>query len=283
MTILFETVAEEAFLRYGRNWKPGTVAVNRAYLRNQIMPSFRERPVADITHREVRRWFAALHATPAAANRSLPILSLILRHAETHGYRPEDTNPCGGLRRYRQRGRERFLTVSETRCLGAALAAQEPVTLLPAAVIRLLLLTGCRQGEVRTLQWQDYREGHLFLRDSKTGPRTVWLSSASRSVLDRLPRTDRWLFPASKGTGPMGVETLYGCWRTLRIAANLPDVRLHDLRHSYASFALQHGESVLTIGRLLGHRDPTTTLKYTHFADAMVREAAEAVGAALKE
>ena len=277
----FETVAEEVFRRYGRTWKPRTITVNRAYLRNQIMPFFRGRPIADITRREVQRWFAALHATPAAANRSLPILSLILRQAEIYGYRPEDSNPCAGLRRYRRRSRERFLTVGETRRLGAALAAQESVTPLPTAVIRLLLLTGCRQSEIRTLQWRDYREGHLFLRDSKTGPRTVWLSSAARWILDRLSPTDRWLFPASKGIGPMRTETLYGCWRTVRAAANLPDVRLHDLRHSYASFALQRGESVSTIGRLLGHRDPTTTLKYTHFADALAREAVETVGAAL--
>ena len=279
--ISFESVAEEVFRRYGRTWKPRTITVNRAYLRNQIMPFFRGRPIADITRREVQRWFAALHPTPAAANRSLPILSLILRQAEIYGYRPEDSNPCAGLRRYRRRSRERFLTVGETRRLGAALAAQEPETPLPAAVVRLLLLTGCRQSEIRTLQWRDYREGHLFLRDGKTGPRTVWLSSAARSVLDRLPRTDRWLFPASKGIGPMRTETLYGCWRTVRAAASLPDVRLHDLRHSYASFALQRGESVSTIGRLLGHRDPTTTLKYTHFADALAREAVETVGAAL--
>jgi len=277
----FESVAEEVFRRYGRTWKPQTLAVNRIYLRKQLMPSFRGRPIADITRRDVQRWFAALHATPAAANRSLPILSLIFRQAEFHGYRSEDSNPCAGLRRYRRRSRERFLTAGETRRLGGALAAQESVTLLSVAVIRLLLLTGCRQSEIRTLQWQDYREGHLFLRDSKTGPRTVWLSSAARSVIDRLPRTDRWLFPASKGTGPMRMETLYGCWRTLRTTANLPKVRLPDLRPSYASFALQQGEPVPPLGRLLGHRDPMTTLKYIHFADALAREAVETVGSAL--
>ena len=180
----FESVAEEVFRRYGRTWKPRTIAVNRSYLRNQIMPWFQARPIADITRREVQRWFAALHATPAAANRSLPILSLILRQAEIHGHRSEDSNPCAGLRRYRRRSRERFLTVGETRRLGAALVSQGAVTPLPVAVIRLLLLTGCRQSEIRTLQWQDYREGHLFLRDSKSGPRTVWLSSAARLVLD---------------------------------------------------------------------------------------------------
>ena len=173
----FETVAAEVFRRYGRAWKRRTAQVNRAYLRNQILPWFRGRPIADITHREVRGWFAALHATPAAANRSLPILSVILRQAELYGHRPDDSNPCTGLRRYPERGRERFLTSDAIRRLDVALAVHEAVALLPIPVVRLLLLTGCRQSEIRTAQWRDYREGHLFLRDSKVGPRTVWLSS----------------------------------------------------------------------------------------------------------
>ena len=277
----FETVAEEVFRRYGLGWKPQTAKVNRAYLRRQIMPWFRDRPIGEITRREVQAWFAALHGTPSAANRSLPILSVILRQAEIYGYRADDSNPCTGLRRYRQQGRERFLTAAEARRLGSALGAVEVSAPTPVAAVRLLLLTGCRHGEVRTLYWRDYHEGHLFLRDSKTGPRTVWLSSPARRVLARLPRTSCWVFPAAKGDGPMSAETLYRCWRTLRVEAGLPDVRLHDLRHSYASFALRQNESVLTIGRLLGHRDPSTTLKYTHFADSMVREAVENVGAAL--
>ena len=277
----FEEVAEEVFCRYGRAWKPRTAKVNRAYLRNQILPWFRGRPIGDITHTEVQRWFATLHATPAAANRSLPILSVILHQAEVYGYRPDGSNPCAGLRRYRERRRERFLTDAEYQQLGAALAAHEAVAPLAAAVVRLLALTGCRQSEVRTLQWPDYREGHLFLRDSKTGPRTVWLSSAARSVLDRLPRSGEWTFPAPTGGAPMPTETLYRCWRCIRTAAGLPDMRLHDLRHSYASFALRRGETVLTIGRLLGHRDPVTSLRYTHVDDPLVRSAVEAVGAAL--
>ena len=126
---------------------------------------------------DLRAWFAALHASPAAANRSLPILSVILRQAELYGHRPDDSNPCTGLRRYPERGRERFLTSDAIRRLGVALAVHEAVALLPIPVVRLLLLTGCRQSEIRTAQWRDYREGHLFLRDSKVGPRTVRLSS----------------------------------------------------------------------------------------------------------
>lgn len=281
LPIPFAAWADDVFRRYTRRWKPRTLAVNRSYLRNQILPWFGERPVAEITRGEVERWFASLRATPAAANRSLPILSVVLAEAEIHGYRPDDSNPCRGLRRYPDRARDRFLTTLETRRLGAVLTARETTEPVPTAAVRLLLLTGCRQGEIRTLQWRDYREGNLFLRDSKTGPRTVWLSSPARGVLDRLPRRGPWVLPGARGDGPLAAESLYRFWLSVRAAAGLPDVRLHDLRHSYASFALQQGENVPTIGRLLGHRNPATTLRYVHVADGMVRDAVEAVGAAL--
>ena len=132
------------------------------------------------------------------------------------------------------------------------------------------------------MKWRYRREGKLFLPDSKTGPRTVWLSSAARAVLDRVPRTASWMFPSPRTNGPLSHNGLDETWRRIRDEADLRDVRLHDLRHSYASTALQHGETVLTIGRLLGHGHPATTLKYTHSADATVREAVEAVGAVLE-
>jgi len=280
--ILFEQVAEEALRRYGRTWKPATRKVNRVYLRNQIIPWFRDRPVAEITSAEVRQWFGTLHATPAAANRSLPILSVIMRQAEIYGHRPEHSNPCRGVRRYPERRRERFLTSGEIGRLGQALRLVEAQAPHQVAIVRLLTLTGCRQSEVRTLRWGDYREGHLFLRDSKTGPRTVWLSTAARHVLNGLCRTTRFVFPAVGRCAPMSTETLYGSWRRIRSDAGLKNLRLHDLRHTYASFALRSGESIVMIGRLLGHRDPDTTLKYTHFGDALLREAVESVASAFK-
>ena len=170
------------------------------------------------------------------------------------------------------------MTLEETRRLGAAFDALETDSPLAVAVILLLALTGCRQSEIRTLDWRDYREGHLFLRDSKTGPRTVWLSSAAREVLEHLPQTCRWIFPAQHGKLPLSVHELYRCWEAIRLHSDLGRLRLHDLRHSYASFALRQGETILTIGRLLGHRDPETTLRYTHFGDAMAQRAVEAVG-----
>lgn len=280
-TTLFGPIARRVLQRQSRLWKPRTLAVNRCYLRNQILPCFADRPVAAITPADVRRWFAGLHATPATANRAVPVLSAVMREAERMGLRPEDSNPCAGIRRYRTPGRTRFLTAEETRRLGAVLAERQDEAPGPAALVQLLILTGCRQGELRHLRWEDYREGNLYLPDSKTGPRTVWLSSAGRHVLAALARKSRWVFPAERSEGPMRTETLYRHWREMRTAAGLPDVRLHDLRHTYASFALRQGETVLTIGRLLGHRDPATTLRYLHFDDALAMQAVQTVAHAM--
>ena len=281
--ISFETVADEVFRRYARNWKPSTLAVNRGYYRKQILPWFQGHPITDITARDVRRWFASLHETPVAADRSAPVLSVIMRQAEVYGYRPEGTNPCADIKRYRRKGRERFLSATEMCRLGQVLKRREDDRPLLVAIIRLLLLTGCRKGEIVSLKWRDYREGRLFLRDSKVGPRTVWLSSAARAILDGLPRTSVWVFPSPRIDGFLHTVGVGKFWHRVRAEAGLSDVRLHDLRHSYASIALAQGETVLTIGRLLGHRNPATTLKYTHLADTMVRRAVETVGAVLKE
>ncbi|MDE0389441.1 MAG: site-specific integrase [Rhodospirillales bacterium] len=278
---LFEAVAETTFRQHERLWKPRTLAVNRAYLKNQIMPCFAGRHVADIDGREVRNWFASLAATPVAADRSMPILSVIMREAETMGLRPEGSNPCRGIRRYRRQGRERFLSDDEIRRLSAALSQRAGTRPSQVAAVRLLLLTGCRKSEILTLRWSDYREGRLFLRDSKTGPRTVWLSQPARAILDRLPRVSRWVFPAPRAGGPRGANWLDRLWREVRAEAGIEDVRIHDLRHTHVSIALRQGATVLAIGRLLGHADPQTTLKYTHPADAMIADAAETVGRVL--
>ena len=276
---LFETVAEEVFERYGRRWKPRTLDVNRAYFRRQILPFFAGRPIEEITRRDVRAWFRSLHATPAAANRSAPILSVIMQQAEVWGYRPENSNPCAGIRRYRQGRSERFLTPEEYRRLAEVLGRHEACRPLHVAALRLLLLTGCRKSEILTLQWRSYREGRLYLPDSKTGPRTVWLCEAARGVLDRLPRSSGWVFPVAGLSTPW--QWLDHFWHGVREEAGLQDVRLHDTRHSYASMALLYGESVRTVGGLLGHEKTATSLKYAHLSDATVREAFETLSPVL--
>ena len=279
----FETVAEEVFTRYGRHWKPGTMKVNRKYLRSTILPRFRGMNIADITKQDVQRWFASLRATPVAADRSAPILSVIMRQAELYGYRPEDSNPCTGIRRYRRKGRERFLSMQELHRLARVLDGHETRHPREAAFVRLLLLTGCRKSEILTLQWSDYREGRLFLRDGKTGPRTVWLSSPARAVLDGLPRKGRWVFPSPQRRAPASSSVFETFWRRVREEVGIGDVRLHDCRHTYASIAIMQGESITTTARLLGHKDAQTTLKYAHLSDHSVRQAADALATILGE
>ena len=278
---LFQAVAEEVFSRYGRNWKPRTMTVNRKYLRNQILPWFAGMNIADIAKPDVQHWFASLSATPAAADRSAPILSVIMRQAELYGYRPEGSNPCAGIRRYRRKGRERFLSEVELRRLARVLDSHEARHPREAAFVRLLLLTGCRKSEILTLQWSDYREGRLFLRDGKAGPRTVWLSSPARAFLDDLPRQGRWVFPSPQRQGSICVTVLGNFWRRIRREAGIADVRLHDCRHTFASIAITQGESVTTTARLLGHNDVQTTLKYAHLSYRSVREATDALAAIL--
>ena len=279
---LFEAVAATVFRQHERVWKPGTLEVNRYYLKNQILPHFTGRPIAEIDGAEVQRWFASLAATPVAADRAMPVLSVIMREAEAMGLRPEGSNPCRGVRRYRRKGRERFLSDDEISRLSAVLRRHEGRSPRQVAIVRLLLLTGCRRSEILTLRWSDYREGHLYLRDSKTGPRTVWLSSPARTVMDSLERNGDWVFPLPRAMGPRSRTWLDEFWRAARAEAGLSDVHLHDLRHTHASIALRQGESVLAIGRLLGHARAETTLKYTHLTDAMVIDAAETVGAVLE-
>ncbi len=276
---LFETVAQDVLAHYERLWKPGTLRVNRYYLHRQILPFFAGRMISHITRQDVAAWFRSLHGTPAAANRSAPILSVIMQKAESWGYRPENSNPCVGIRRYRETRRERFLLPEEYRSLAAVLTRHQSRHPLHAAAVQLLVLTGCRKSEIIMLRWTDYREGKLFLPDSKTGPRTVWLAKAARDVLDNLPRKNMWVFSATRPK-PFHLDVF---WRQIRAEAGLNDVRLHDLRHSYASVALQNGETILTIGKLLGHGKASTTLRYTHLHDGAVREAVDVVAPVLSE
>ena len=199
---LFEAVSGRVFERYAQVWKTRTCDVNQCYLRRHILPCFAGRQIADITRQDVERWFASLRATPVAADRSMPILSVILKEAENLGYRPEGYNSCRGIKQYRRQGRGRYLSDEEIGRLAARPLAHEDNRQLEVAAIRLPMLTGCRQTEICTLRWSDYREGHLFLHDSKVGPRTVWLSGSARNILDGLDRDGACVFRSRRPNRP---------------------------------------------------------------------------------
>ncbi len=279
--VLFETVAEEVFSRYGRRWKPRTLAVNRYYLQRQILPFFTGWPIAEIDREEVQRWFRSLHATPAAANRSAPILSVIMQQAEAWGYRPDDGNPCRDIRRYRQKRSERFLSPKEYDRLGMVLDRHEARQPFRVAALRLLLLTGCRKSEIVTLRWSEVDGDVLRLAEAKTGLRTVWLSEAAQAIIAHQSRNgSAYVFPSPRGPERPQSSNL-GFWRRARREAGIKDVRLHDLRHTVASQAVANGVPLPTVAKMLGHTQPTMTLRYTHVGDREVEDAAERIGATI--
>jgi integrase len=149
-----------------------------------------------------------------------------------------------------------------------------------AAAIRLLILTGCRVGEILTLRWEsvDFKQRCLRLADSKTGPKAVPLNAPALEVLAGLePGIGPWVIRGRKVGAPL--VNLAKPWRRVCEQAKLDDVRVHDLRHSFASVGAGSGQTLLVIGALLGHTQATTTERYAHLSDDPIRAASEAIGA----
>ena len=284
------TVADLAE-RYQREYvemhcKPATVSHYRLMLRKHIVPALGERLVADVEHKEILAFHNKLHRMPTVANRAADILVKMFNLADSWGWRPSGSNPCRGVPRFKVAKHERFLTREELHRLGQALRAAPAERLAsthPAAAIRLLVLTGCRRNEILGLRWDDLNidTGEMRLPDSKTGARMVPLTSSSADVLKGLPRIpdNPWVFPGrKKGTR---LVNLNESWNRVRRRAGLDGVRLHDLRHSFASRALSLGESLPMIGRLLGHRKVQTAARYAHLARDSVKAAGERVSDSL--
>ncbi len=276
---LFADFAADFMRRQGRRWKPSTRKANAHLIERRLVPFFSAMPVAKIDRADVRRWFDSLSGTPGSANRTLPVLSVMMRQAELWDLRPQGSNPCRNMRRYRTAPRERFLSLDELKRLGFVLDHAEDRQ--AAAAIRLLLFTGARSSEIAGLQWDWIRDTRAVLPDSKTGPKALQLPPPARAVLNGLPREGRFVFPNGKGDGPMTDLGLR--WQKLRGLAGLDDVRIHDCRHTFASHAVMSGLDLYTVGRLLGHADTASTERYAHLADEHVREAAGRISGIVHE
>ena len=271
--------------------KSATVKRVRSVLRRHLLPALGRSRLEAVEPKRVWALRNALHATPTSANHAVNTLAAMFRLAATWGLVPEGTNPCAEVARYRVRRRERFMTGAEFERLGEVLNAAEvrgEVSSCVADAVRMLMLTGCRRNEILALRWEevDFERGELRLADSKTGPRTVPLSPAAGRVLRARWKRRRapdgpWVFPGrAPGTH---LQNIGRQWRKMRIRADLGDLRLHDLRHSFASRALALGESLPAIGRLLGHTEVQTTARYAHLAEHSVKEAAARVAASIGE
>lgn len=273
--IPFKIFSLQVFENYKRHWKASTYEVNKSYLHCQILPYFATKSVVEIDQQDVVQWFSTLNSKPSAANRSLPILSIILQQAELKNLRPEGTNPCLGIKRYKINSNKNFLSSEEVMIFFDALDKFEGEYTNEIVALKLILFTGCRKNEILKSEWKWVRDNQLFLPDSKTGPRTVWLSKQALALLNSVPRVSKYIFPGKDNQDYN--RRLDYFWSKFRRETEFSELRIHDLRHTYASLASLSGENILIVGKLLGHNHIKTTLIYTHSPENEAQKAVEVI------
>ena len=289
------TVAElcDVYLAEGVSTKKAsTLALDRIRIARHIKPLLGSRRITDVTSADIDRLMkdvangkvkaeATPHTRggPSAASRTVGLLMGIFKFAVSRRLCSE--NPAKGVRRFKDKTRERYLSPKELGDLGDVLTAAEAEGAHPyhVAIIRLLALTGARKNEVAGLRWSEVKDegSWLQLDDSKTGQKTIRLGAAAQELLSKVVRTkSAYVFPDPRdATKP--IRNLDWFWVGARKRAVLEDVRIHDLRHSFASVGVAGGSSLFLMGKLLGHAHVVTTSRYTHLADDPVRAAADRI------
>lgn len=278
------------------NKKPSSWKTDATNLRCHVLPLLGSRIAKALTPADITRWHAdvaegrvradrrtgfrgrsIVRGGRGTAARALAVLAAALEFGVRRGHLA--ANPAKNVKPHKPQRRERFLSAEEVGRLAETLnkLEQSGANAVPINIIRLLLLTGCRRDEIRTLKWEyvDLERGFLRLPESKTGAKTVPLGAPALEILAALPRESEYVFPAQRA-GATGCFTgLQKFWERVRADAGLHDVRLHDLRHSFASFAVAGGAGLYLVGKILGHRQARTTEVYAHVADDPLRTVAD--------
>jgi integrase len=266
--------------------KPRTAYEYRRAVELFINPALGRHRISDVQRADVARFHHDLRDRPYQANRALGVLSKMMNIAEEWGLRLDGSNPCRHVKKYREVKRERYLTREELQRLGRVLTEDQTKSVespFAVAALGLLVLTGARLSEILTLRWEDVDLENCLLRlpDSKTGAKLIYLNAAAIQLLRRIPRMKDNAYVIAGGKPGAHLVELQKPWRRIRAKANLDDVRIHDLRHSFASVAAGTGMSLPMIGKLLGHSQPVTTARYAHLAADPIRAASNLIGAEL--
>jgi integrase len=260
--------------------------------------------VENITRSHITKLHIKMKSCPYQANRALAIIGSLYTFLGRRSLVPENYNPARGVEKYRELGRERYLSTNELGRLGTALLEAGTVGLPwnvdeskptakhlakpesrrtfiePSAIaaIRLLILTGARLREILHLRWSeiDIERGLAFLPDSKTGRKTLVLSSSALEVIEALPRLGTYVIAGAKPEQPR--SDLKKPWAAIQRRAGLSGIRLHDLRHTFASVGAGASLGLPVVGKLLGHTQPQTTARYAHLDADPLRRAANMIG-----
>lgn len=269
-----------------RRCKESTIAAHEWLMKRFIRPKLGNRKLLELRSADIAKLHADLQDTPYNANRVLGLLRAMLNCAERWEMIPRSANPAAHIKPFPEKKRERYLSQEELDGLMAVLAdgeADGSIDPYIAAAIRLLIFTGCRLGEILTLEWAsiDLEKGRLVFEKHKTdqhGAKIIPLNAPAQDLLVNLPRQEDNPYVIVGEVPGKHLINLQKPWGRIRAVAGLDDVRIHDLRHSFASFAVGAGLSLPIIGGLLGHKSVQTTARYAHLAHDPLKQASDLVG-----
>jgi integrase len=285
----------KAYLKEGcQNKKATTLATDKGRIERHIVPLLGKMRVSSVTSADVARFIndiingkttgdfkvrargiARVRGGRGAATRTAGLLGAIFTFARKQ--KLIEHNPVHGVARPKDEKRARFLSQEEIVRLGIVLESDNSISPMAKRAVWLLILTGCRRSEILSLKWHyvDFEKGHFNLPDSKTGPKAVVVGKPALVLLKTFPREvgNPYVLPAWRGNGHYtGIQK---DWDKIRKKASIEDVDIHDLRRTFGSVGVSDGKSLHNVGKLLGHKDPKTTMVYAHLSDTAMRSAAE--------
>lgn len=250
-------------------------------LNKHIVPRFGAMKLSDVTSGDIEAMHVALKGKPATGNRAVRVFSKLYNFCDARDLTFGLPNPCRHVEFYKEKRRTRYLDEVELKRLWETLEHVEnegSVSSYAVNAYRLLILTGCRLGEVRTMKWAFLRGRHVELPDTKTGYRRIPLIDAALRVIRGVIRQEDNEYVFCDNVEGQPIVNLQKSWRRIRVKAGLDDVRIHDLRHTFASQAVMKGMPLALVSRLLGHSKITTTMRYAHLADKELAEATNQIG-----
>jgi integrase len=275
--------ADKYLYEYGKLKKASSIKEDERLWRLHILPVLGKLPLSTVTRNDILRLHSSMSESPVAANRATALLSKAFNLAIEWGDLKSCVNPASRIRKYKEQSKERFLSSAELATLGDVLRQCEYERVESPSVIvaiRLLIFTGCRRNEVLQLQWKwiDFENGKIDFPDSKTGKKSVYLNPPAVELLKATEQIDGNPYVCFGRDGIKHLVNIQKAWSRIRHRAGLNDVRIHDLRHSFASVGAAGGLSLLMIGKLLGHKEQGTTEKYAHLIGDPMKEANAMIG-----
>ena len=258
--------------------KLSSVIEDKRLMRLHIIPNFGNICLKEITRSMITKHHQSMYQTPHGANRFLSLMSKMMNLAERWEYRPLNSNPCRHIERYKEEGRQIYLSMEQIEKIGHVIKQMEQTeSIFVLSAIKLLLFTGRRTGEILTLKWDyiDFENSKMNLPDTKTGAKSFFFSPTVKQILLNLPNKEGFVFKSV--LKDKRVTTVRHICKKICKLAKIENVRVHDLRHTYASLAVQNGYSLPIISKMLGHADIKTTQRYAHLHDDPVNQAVEKI------